>query len=178
MKFDALSLQGAWLISPEPHADTRGSFARLFCRDEFAQQGLCSEFAQHSVSCNTRKATLRGLHYQDAPHAETKLVRCSRGSIYDVVVDIRKTSSTFGKWLGFELSADNNLALYIPEGFAHGFVTLLDNSDVQYMIDKPHVSNHGKSICWNDPDLAINWPVQPQVISDQDNAAQQMKYVL
>jgi len=171
VKFEALSLQGAWLISPEPHADTRGSFARIFCSDEFAQQGLCSQFAQHSVSCNTRQATLRGLHYQVAPHAETKVVRCSRGSVYDVLVDIRKNSPTFGKWLGFELSADNNLALYIPEGFAHGFVTLLDNSDVQYMINKPHVPGFSQSIHFNDPALAISWPLAPQVMSDNDKQA-------
>ncbi len=171
MNFEPLALQGACLIRPEPVVDERGYFARNFCTSEFRQHGLATSFAQHSSSFNTARGTLRGLHYLANPYAETKVVRCTRGSIFDVLVDLRADSATYGHWLSFELSADNYLALYIPVGFAHGFITLTDASEVQYLIDKEQVPGHGRALRWDDPDLAIAWPMQPLVISDHDRNA-------
>jgi dTDP-4-dehydrorhamnose 3,5-epimerase len=171
MKFEALPLAGARLVRPEPAVDARGSFARSFCVREFGAQGLVTDFPQHSFSHNWQRGTLRGLHYQAAPHAETKLVRCTRGAIFDVIVDLRPGSPTHGRWHGTELTADNQLALYVPAGFAHGFITLADASDVQYMIDREHVPGQGRSLRWNDPDLAIHWPLEPTIMSDADRAS-------
>lgn len=171
MKFEALALAGAWLLRPEPATDARGSFARSFCTREFRAQGLVADFPQHSFSHNVARGTLRGLHYQAHPHAETKVVRCTRGAIYDVIVDLRTDSATRGRWQGVELTADNQLALYVPAGFAHGFITLADACDVHYMIDREHAPGQGRSLRWNDPDLAITWPLQPAVMSDADRQA-------
>jgi dTDP-4-dehydrorhamnose 3,5-epimerase len=171
MIFTPLSLQGAWLIRDEPARDERGYFARSFCNTEFRQQGLIVEFPQHSVSWTRQRGTLRGLHYQESPHEEIKLVRCTRGSIHDVIVDLRADSPTLGQWLAFELTADNHLSLYIPGGFAHGFITLEPGSEVHYMISREYVPGHGRTVHWNDQDLAINWPLQPVVMSDNDRHA-------
>jgi dTDP-4-dehydrorhamnose 3,5-epimerase len=171
MIFESLPLAGAWLLSGEPAADARGDFVRVFCEAEFACHGLQLHFPQHSVSHNPRSGTLRGLHYQSGDYAETKLVRCVRGSIFDVIVDIRPGSSTYGRWHAEKLSADNGLALYIPTGFAHGFLTLEDHSDVLYQITPAHQSGHGRALRWDDPDLGIKWPLQPQLLSDADSKA-------
>jgi dTDP-4-dehydrorhamnose 3,5-epimerase len=171
MIFTPLALAGAYLAGTEPKPDERGHFARSFCRDEFRQHGLCGDFPQHSLSFNHMKGTLRGLHFQASPHAETKLVRCARGAIFDVIVDIRAGSPTHGQWYGTELNEDNALSLYIPEGFAHGFITLRDASEVHYLINKPHVPGFGRTIRWDDATLNITWPLAPVLMSDNDRYA-------
>jgi len=169
--FEPLSLQGAYLLRMEPAMDDRGFFARVFCTEEFKQHGLQHEFPQHSVSHNIRRGTLRGLHYLSGEHAETKLVRCVRGSVFDVIVDIRPASATRGLWLGVELSAENGHALYIPAGFAHGFITLEDNSDLLYQITPAHRPGQSGILRWDDPELAIAWPLHPVILSVSDKHA-------
>lgn len=168
MKFRELEIDGAWLIEPEPIADDRGFFARAFCRDEFAAHGLATAFVQSSLSYNRLRGTLRGMHHQRAPHQETKLVRCVAGAVHDVIVDVRPGSRTFGRWLGFELSAANRHTLYVPKGLAHGFVTLTDDAELLYSMDEPHAPGHGAGFRWNDPAFGIDWPLTPATISDRD----------
>ena len=175
MNISPLSLQGAFLITFAPVHDERGYFARCFCKTTFKSHGLETDFPQHSVSFNQLKGTLRGLHYQGSPHEEIKLIRCTRGSIYDVMVDLREESPTYGQWLGFELSADNNMSVYIPARFAHGFITLENATEVYYQITPEYAPGHGRTIRWDDPELAITWPSQPMVISQNDLAATTMK---
>lgn len=166
--FTETALPGAVLVDLVPISDARGFFARSYSPQEFAAQGLGPELRECSVSYNERKATLRGLHYQIAPHEEQKLVRCTAGAIYDVVVDLRPASSHYCRWLGVELDAGNRRALYIPPGFAHGFVTLADHSEVLYMISGAHSPAHARGVRWNDPAFGIDWPLQPQVIAPRD----------
>jgi dTDP-4-dehydrorhamnose 3,5-epimerase len=169
VKFTQTSLAGAYLIDMEPHADERGFFARSACVSEFAEHGLDGHFVQQSVSFNARKGTLRGLHYQAAPHEEDKLVRVTRGAIFDVIVDIRPGSATYGQWFGVELTADNHRELYIPKGFAHGFQTLEDHSEVLYAMTVPFQAGTGRGIRWDDPVLAITWPSPgPTMIGQRD----------
>jgi dTDP-4-dehydrorhamnose 3,5-epimerase len=168
MKFTSLPLAGAFLIAPEPREDARGFFARAFCREEFAQHGLNPHLEQCNISFNWKKGTLRGMHYQTAPYAEVKLVRCTRGAIYDVIVDIRPHSSTFKKWAGFELTAENRQMLYVPEGFAHGYQTLEDSSEVFYQVSASYAPQHAKEVRWNDPAFGIRWPVEVTAISEKD----------
>ena len=168
MRFTAAPLAGVCLVDLERTADERGFFARSFCADEFARAGLAASMSQCSVSFNARRGTLRGLHFQAAPHDEEKLVRCTHGALWDVVVDVRAGSPTFGRWYGEELTAENRRALYIPKGFAHGFVTLADATEVFYMISVPYAPGSARGIRWNDPALAIDWPVAPTVISARD----------
>lgn len=171
MILEPLAISGAYRVRPEPIGDARGHFARCFDAAAFAAQGLVSQFAQHSLSHNLQRGTLRGLHYQAAPHGETKLVRCVRGAVFDVVVDVRDGSPTCGHWVGETLSADNALALYIPVGCAHGFISLADHCDLYYLIDTPHQPAAGRIIRWDDPQLAIDWPLAPTVMSPRDAAA-------
>lgn len=168
MKFIEIPLTGALVIDVEPAHDERGFFARTWCRDEFAERGLETAVAQNSISFNRRRATLRGLHYQAPPHDEVKLVRCTRGAIYDVIVDLRPDGETFGKWFGIELTAENHRMLYVPKGMAHGFVTLLDDTEIYYQISQPQVPQAARGIRWNDPHFNITWPVAPEVISERD----------
>lgn len=168
MKFLPTPLGGAHVVELEPQEDERGYFARSFCREEFAQRGLKSEFAQCSVSLNHRRGTLRGMHYQVKPHQEAKLVRCTRGRIQDVIVDLRAGSPSFKQWLAVELSADNSRMLYVPEGFAHGFLTLADDTEVFYQISEVHHPESARGFRWNDPAFGIAWPAPVQVISDRD----------
>ncbi len=168
--FTALPLSGAYAVDMQPHADERGFFARAYCTEEFAAKGLGPELRQCSVSYNARKGTLRGLHYQSAPHAEHKLVRCTAGAIFDVIVDIRRSSATYRRWYGEELTADNRRALFIPPGFAHGFVSLADNTEVYYMISVAHAPQFSRGLRWDDAAFAIEWPVPPTVISARDAA--------
>lgn len=168
MKFTPLPLTGAFLIEPEPKEDARGFFARAFCRQEFVQHGLNPHLEQCNLSFNWKKGTLRGMHYQTAPYAEAKLVRCTRGKIYDVLLDLRPQSPTFKKWAGFELTAENRHMLYVPEGFGHGYQTLEDNSEVFYQVSAPYAAAHAKEVRWNDPAFGIQWPVEVTEISDKD----------
>ena len=170
MIFTESPLPGAFLVDIEPLADERGFFARSFCTDEFAAQGLAVDWRQCSVSFNARKGTLRGLHYQDAPHEEHKLVRCTAGAIFDVIVDVRPHSSGFKRWFGVELTAQNRRSLFIPPGYAHGFVTLSDDAEVYYMISVAHAPESARGFRWSDPAFDIQWPMTPSVISSRDNA--------
>lgn len=157
------------MVEPVPVEDSRGIFARTFCAAEFNRHGLVAAVAQCSVSFNRSKGTLRGLHYQVAPHGETKLVRCSRGRIFDVVVDLRPGSPTFAQWSAFELSAGNRLAVYIPEGLAHGFVTLEPESELSYQISVPYRPEASSGVRWDDPEIAVDWPdVGPITMSERD----------
>ena len=158
MIFEAAPLAGAFIITPEPAGDERGEFARLFCAETFAAQGLDRRLDQISYSFNRRKGTLRGLHLQRPPHGEAKLVRVTAGAIFDVIVDVRAGSPTFGRWFGLELSAADRRQLYIPIGFAHGFQTLTDAAEVAYAISTPYAPHAQDGLRWNDPALAIAWP--------------------
>lgn len=175
MKFTELSIKGVWLVEIEPSKDERGFFARTFCTGEFALHGLETTLAQCSISFNKKKGTLRGMHYQAPPHEETKLVRCSRGEIYDVVADIRKGSPTFGKWLGMTLSADNNQSLYIPAGCAHGFMTVVDKSEVLYQISEPYHPDCARGFRYNDVFFSIQWPTAVSVVSPKDLAYEDLR---
>ena len=168
MHFRDTGVPGACLIELDLRVDRRGHFARTWCRDEFARQGLNTRIAQCSVSFNSRRGTLRGLHWQAAPHVEAKLVRCTRGAIFDVVVDVRPDSTAFGRWFGVELTPENHRQLYIPEGCAHGFQTLRDDSEVSYVISEDYHPECARGARWNDPLFAITWPLDVTVISDQD----------
>lgn len=168
MKFAPTSIPGAFLIEMEPRQDERGFFARSFCREEFLAHGLNPDIAQCNVSLNPRKGTLRGLHYQAAPHAEAKLVRCTQGALYDVIVDLRPKSPAFCRWFGVELTAANRRMLYAPEGVAHGFITLAPDTEVFYQMSRPYQPEAARGVRWNDPAFAIAWPERPMVISEKD----------
>jgi dTDP-4-dehydrorhamnose 3,5-epimerase len=170
MRFTALPIPGAFRIEIEPLADARGFFARTFCADEFSAHGLMTDFVQRSVSFNARKGTLRGLHYQAAPHAETKIVRCLAGAAFDVLVDLRRSSPAFGCWHGETISADNRAMLYIPEGCAHGFQALADATELYYEITPAYVVDAGRGLAFDDPDIGIDWPLGEIVVSDADRA--------
>lgn len=170
MKFSATALRGAYVVSPEKIADERGFFARTFCRREFEAFGLNPNLVQCSVSFSRRRGTLRGMHYQLAPHAEAKLVRCTKGTIYDVVVDLRPHSPTFRSWFGVTLSAQNRLMLYVPEGMAHGFQTLQVESEVFYQMSAFYSPEHAVGVRWNDPAFGIEWPIAEPIISAGDRA--------
>lgn len=168
MRFTPLILAGAYLIEPEPISDERGFFARTWCRNEFADKGLNPNLVQCNISYNKVRGTLRGMHYQKAPHAEAKLVRCTQGSIYDVIVDLRSESNTFTKWFGVELTAENRKALYVPEGFAHGFITLKDDTEVLYQMSELFHAECAAGVRWDDPAFTITWPGTVSVISERD----------
>lgn len=168
MIFTESSLPGAFLIDLERDSDERGFFARAYCAQEFAAKGLGTVLHQCSVSYNTRKGTLRGMHYQSAPHEEHKLVRCTAGAIFDVIVDVRPGSLSYRRWFATELTAQNRRSLFVPPGFAHGFITLSDDAEVYYMISVPHAPQHARGFRWNDPAFAIEWPLVPSVISARD----------
>ena len=168
MTFNETPLKGAYFLDPERAEDDRGFFARVWCQREFEAHGLKSNLVQCSVSFNRRKGTLRGMHYQAAPHAETKLVRCTAGAIYDVIVDLRPDSPSHKKWIGVELSAANRRMLYIPEGFAHGFQTLEDNTEVYYQMSEFFHPESVRGWRWNDPAFAIRWPLPDPMLSARD----------
>jgi dTDP-4-dehydrorhamnose 3,5-epimerase len=168
--FAETALPGAFRVLPERVADERGYFARTWCREDFAVRGLDPAIAQCSVSFNHRRGTVRGLHFQVAPHAEVKLVRCARGALWDVIVDLRPEAPTFRRWTAVELSAENGEALYIPEGFAHGFQTLADDTEVVYQISVPYAPQSGRGFRYDDPAFAIAWPEPVAVISERDLA--------
>lgn len=168
MKFEQTALSGAYVVDLERHSDARGFFARSYCSDEFAQLGLVSHWPQCNVSFNAQKGTLRGLHFNAAPHAETKLVRCTMGSIYDVIVDLRPDSETWMGWIGVELDAASRRALYVPAGFAHGFVTLSDDTEVLYQMSARYVPDAARGLYFCDPALGVRWPIPVEVISERD----------
>lgn len=168
MIFTETSLPGAFIVDMERLSDERGFFARSFCAVELANHGLSAEVAQCSASFNLKAGTLRGMHFQAAPHEEDKLVRCTSGVIFDAIVDIRPASSTYRRWLGVELSAENRRALYVPKGFAHGFITLTDAAEVLYMISVPYAPGFGRGFRWNDPEVGIAWPIALTQISERD----------
>lgn len=171
MKFTPTSLPGAYIIDIEPLPDERGFFARSWCRREFEQHGLDPDLVQCSVSFNVKRGTLRGMHYQGKPHEETKVVRCTYGAIYDVIIDLRPDSPTFKKWTGVELSAENRRMIYVPHGFAHGFQSLVDNTEVFYQVSRFYAPDFAKSVRWNDPAFGIVWPpAEERVISERDRA--------
>lgn len=161
-------LPGAVIIDVERHEDERGFFARTWCTEEVAQAGRSHPVVQCSISWNARRHTLRGMHWQADPHGETKLVRCTRGAILDVVVDVRPHSPTYLQHLAVELDDHNRRALLVPPGFAHGFLTLADDVEVFYQIDAPHVPDAARGARWDDPAFAIPWPARPAVISERD----------
>lgn len=158
MIFKELELKGAFVIEPELIKDERGFFARSWCQHEMRQQGLNPDLVQSNISYNSHKGTLRGMHFQAAPYEEAKLVRCTSGAIYDVIIDLRTASATFKQWAGLELTARNRLALYIPEGFAHGFQTLEDESEVFYQMSEFYQADYARGVRWNDPAFGISWP--------------------
>ncbi|MFZ0423168.1 MAG: dTDP-4-dehydrorhamnose 3,5-epimerase [Xanthobacteraceae bacterium] len=168
MLFEPLAIEGAFRIAIEPICDERGFFARLFSADAFAERGLEADFVQRSISYNHRRGTLRGLHYQIEPHGETKIVRCSRGSAFDVLVDLRPDSPSYGRWQAVELTSDSRLMVYIPAGCAHGFQTLADDTELTYEITPAYLPAAAQGIAWDDPDLAIRWPVQDPILSAAD----------
>lgn len=168
MIFSETCLTGAYIIDVERRYDERGFFARTWCKKEFAARGLETNIAQCNLSYNEKRGTLRGMHYQSAPHAEVKLVSCIAGAIYDVMIDLRQASPTFKSWYAAELTAENRRMLYIPEGFAHGFLTLEDNSAVVYQMSEFYHEECAEGIRWNDPGIAIDWPFSPAVIAIKD----------
>lgn len=163
------ALSGAFVIKPEKKLDDRGFFARSWCQKEFHNYGLCDVFAQSNISFNKSKGTVRGMHYQDHPHWEVKLVRCTKGVIYDVIVDLRIESKTYGNWVGIELSEYNHNSFYIPEGFAHGYQTLTDNAEIIYFVSKFYVPEAERGIRWDDPFINIKWPLDITCVSDRDS---------
>ena len=170
MHFRQTKLQGAFIIEPDRKEDERGFFARVFCVDEFAAQGLETNLVQCSVSFNKQRGTLRGMHFQGAPFEETRLVRCTMGAIYDVIVDLRPDSATFKQWLAAELSAENRHMVYIPAGFAHGFLTLVDNTELFYQMSEFYYPEAAQGVRWDDPAFGIQWPLPVSVISDKDRS--------
>lgn len=168
MQFTEMTIAGAWTVELEPRADDRGFFARAFCADEFAAHGADPAVAQANLSWNVGRGTLRGLHFQYPPDAETKFVRCIRGAVFDVVVDLRPGSPTFGRWAGAELTAGNRRALIAPAGTAHGYLTLADDTEVLYLASSRYSPGAESGLRWDDPDLAIDWPGPVLTCSDKD----------
>jgi dTDP-4-dehydrorhamnose 3,5-epimerase len=170
VKFVATLIPGVVRIEPEPQTDERGSFARTYCEATFHAHGLEPVGIQCNISVNAKRGTLRGLHYQAAPAEEAKLVRCVRGRLFDVAVDLRPNSPAFRQWLGVELDAEEGHALYIPRGCAHGFLTLADDTAVYYHMGTEYVPDLARGVRWNDPAFAISWPFAPQHLSERDAA--------
>ena len=170
MIFTETRLKSAFVIDPERLEDERGFFARSWCEREFKDHGIDTKFVQCNISFNKKKGTLRGLHYQSAPYEEAKLVRCTMGAIYDVIVDLRPSFKTFTQWFSLNMTAENRRMIYIPEGFAHGFLTLEDNTEVFYQMSEFYSPGYGRGIRWDDLNFGIKWPETVQVISDQDKS--------
>lgn len=172
MFFKETKLKGAFIIQPEERGDSRGFFARTWCQKEFKEQGLNWQIVQCNISFNKKKGTLRGLHYQAQPFEEAKLVRCTRGAIYDVMIDLRPDSPTFKQHVAVKLTANNHKMVYVPEGFAHGFQTLEDNTEVFYQMSCEYAPEYSRGVRWNDPAFSIEWPIKYPIILDRDNSYQ------
>ena len=170
MRFEETKLCGAWLIEAEPAHDERGFFARTFCAREYGERGLTTQFVQNSTSHSNARGTLRGMHFQRAPHAEVKVVSCLKGALWDVIIDLRPESPTYRRWQGFELSAANQRQLYIPAGFAHGFQTLCDDTRAGYLISAFYVPQAAAGVRYDDPAFGIDWPLPASVISEKDRS--------
>lgn len=169
MIFKETHLKGAFIVEPERIEDTRGFFARAWCKNEFDTHGLNSRFVQCNISFNKNRGILRGMHYQATPHEEIKLVRCTKGTIYDAIVDLRQGSPTYLKWIGVELTEQNHKMLYVPEGFAHGYQTLSDNTEVFYQVSQFYSPESERGVRWDDPAFGIKWPeIDNLVISEKD----------
>ncbi len=175
MIFHETGLSGNYLIDLDTKVDERGFFARFFCANEFSSRGLNINWVQVNTSLSENIGTLRGLHFQSYPSAEVKLIRCIRGEIWDVVVDLRKNSNTFGMWFGDYLSEENRTMMYVPEGFAHGFISTRPNSEIIYLVSDFYSATSEKILLWNDSDVGINWPIQPVIISNKDVAGNSLK---
>lgn len=178
MKFEETKLQGAYIVDLQQLQDERGFFARAYCANEFQSLDMVPEVVQANLSTNQVKGTLRGMHYQLDPYQETKFVRCIRGALYDVIIDLRPESPTYLEWVGVELTADNYRALFVPRDFAHGFVTLEDNTEAFYMVSQFYTPGAESGIRWNDPMFNIEWPIEPAVISEKDASWQDYQDVL
>ena len=172
MEIKETSLNGAYLIKLKVFQDERGFFTEAYSQKKLKEMGIDADFVQDNHSMSAKKGVLRGLHYQLAPHTQAKLVRVTKGSVYDVIVDLRKDSPTFGKWEGFTLTAENFEMLFVPQGFAHGFCTLEDNTEFQYKCDNYYAPGSESGIIWNDPTLNINWPIKDPILSEKDTKAQ------
>ena len=168
MIFTETTLKGAFVIEPERRHDERGFFARTWCQREFAAEGLPLEWVQCNISFSRQRGTLRGMHYQAAPYEEAKLVRCTMGAIYDVIIDLRPESPTFRQWLAVELTADNRRMLFIPKGFAHGFQTLADDTEVFYQMSQFYAPEYARGVRWDDPAFKVSWPAEKRIISERD----------
>lgn len=173
MIFKELEIPGAYAIELEKRSDERGFFARAYCEDEFREQGLVTRWVQMNQSLSKEKGTLRGLHYQKPPSNEAKLIRCIRGAVWDVIVDIRKDSATHGKWAALELTDVNRTMMYAPNGFAHGFISLTDDAEILYMVSAPYSPQLEGTLRWDDPFHGIDWPLTPVQISEKDRNAEE-----
>lgn len=170
MNFSDTKLSGVLLIEPELHVDDRGSFARSFCVDEFSEAGIDIQIVQANISFNKHSGAVRGMHYQVSPHAEAKVVRCTSGALYDVVVDLRPDSPSYSQWIGIELNADNRYAMYVPKGCAHGFQTLVDRTEVSYLMSERYVPEAASGVRYDDPEFGIDWPLKVSSVSDRDRS--------
>lgn len=170
MIFTETKLKGAFIIEPELLVDERGFFSRTWCKREFGAHGLNSSLVQCNISFNIKKGTLRGMHYQAPPFEEAKLIRCTMGAIHDVIIDLRLSSPSFKQYVAVELTAQNRRMLYVPDGFAQGFITLEDNTEILYQMSEFYAPDYAKGIKWNDPAFAIQWPIKVQVLSDRDRS--------
>jgi dTDP-4-dehydrorhamnose 3,5-epimerase len=168
MIFRETKLQGAYIIEPEKIEDERGFFARTWCQNEFREHGLNPSVIQCNISYNAKKGTIRGMHYQAKPHEEVKVVRCTLGAIYDVIIDLRPDSETYKQWVSVELTADSRSMLYVPKGFAHGFQTLTDGAEVSYVMSEFYMPDCARGVRWDDPAFGIRWPLDVSVISEKD----------
>jgi dTDP-4-dehydrorhamnose 3,5-epimerase len=175
VKFTETDITGAFLIDLEPRIDERGFFSRYFCANEFSDRNLNANWVQINNSMTLLKGTVRGLHMQVEPHAEVKLVRCIQGAAWDVIVDLRIDSPTFGKWFGTEINAVNRTMVYVPKGFAHGFATLTDNCELLYLVSAFYHPESERSILWNDKDIAIEWPIEVKYVSEKDRSAMSLQ---
>lgn len=177
MKFYETPLEGNYLIDLELREDERGFFARYFCENEFAKQGLNKRWVQINNSLSRYVGTLRGLHFQRPPHAEVKLVRCLKGAIWDVVVDLRSESNTYGKWFGATLTDVNRTMMYVPKGFAHGFISLEPDTEILYLVSEFYAPGFEETLLWSDHDVEIRWPINPQVISEKDSQGKTLQSI-
>jgi dTDP-4-dehydrorhamnose 3,5-epimerase len=168
VRFTEAPIAGAWTVDPAPHADERGRFFRAWCADEFAAQGIQFTPVQANLGSSRRAGTLRGMHYQVAPHEEAKLVRCTHGAVFDTLVDLRPGSETYGRWFGVELSAENGRMLYVPPLCAHGYQTLTDGAEIYYLTSAVYAPQAVRGLRYDDPTVAIRWPLPPVAVSEQD----------